>query len=350
MNTQSLMISSGEKISLVSNLATMLTSGIPILEAVDSLLEDAKGNQKKILEILKSDLIGGNRIFTTFAKFPMVFDKVTTNVVRAAEEAGTLDVTLKDLKATIEKEVEFTDKIKSALLYPSFIVIVFFAVLFLILIVVIPKIAEVFGRLRMELPLPTRVLIFASNVILKHTLWVMLAAAGLVLGSLFLYRSQRKLFLNFFFSLPFINTLVKEVDLTRFSRSLSLLLYAGIPITTALELTSDVVIKRDTARVIAKSREMVLAGRPLSEGLRNTRGFVPAIMMKLIEAGEKTGTLDRSMQDISVYYDYQVSNSLKIITALIEPIMLVGIGFIVGSMMLAIVTPIYGLIGQVGAR
>ncbi len=350
MKTNLLTLATSEKISLISNLATMLSAGIPILEVVDSLIADAKGNQRKVLEVLRADLIGGNRIYTTLAKFPLVFDAVTVNVVRAAEEAGTLDVTLKDLKATILKEVEFSDKVKSALIYPSFIVVVFFAVFFLILLVVIPKIAEVFGRLRMELPLPTRILIFLSSIIIDHSVWVITGLLVTLVGSFLLYRQKRAFFLRILFSLPFIRTLVKEIDLTRFARSMSLLLNAGIPITTALELSRNVVIRHDTTHVITVSREMVLAGKPLSQGLRTETGFIPAIMMKLIEAGEKTGSLDRAMQDISEYYDYQVGTTLKAITALIEPTMLVVIGIVVGGMMLSIVTPIYGLIGQVGAR
>lgn len=350
MKTNLLTLSTSDKISLISNLATMLSAGIPILEVVDSLIADAKGNQKKVLEVLRADLIGGNRIYTTLAKFPSVFDAVTVNVVRAAEEAGTLDVTLKDLKTTILKEVEFSDKVKSALIYPSFIVVVFFTVFFLILLVVIPKIAEVFGRLRMELPLPTRILIFLSTIIIDHSVWVVGGLLVTLVGSFLLYRQKRAFFLRILYSMPFIRTLVKEIDLTRFARSMSLLLNAGIPITTALELSRNVVIRHDTTHVITVSREMVLAGKPLSQGLRTSAGFIPAIMMKLIEAGEKTGSLDRAMQEISEYYDYQVGTTLKSITALIEPTMLVVIGIVVGGMMLSIVTPIYGLIGQVGAR
>ena len=146
INPKHVSISANDKITLISNLTTMLGAGIPILETVDSLLEDAKGNQRKLLQVLRDDLIQGQPINTTFAKFPRIFDKITVNIIKASEEAGTLDVTLKDLKENIKKEMEFNDKIKSALIYPSFIVVVFFAVLLLILVVVVPKISTVFLR------------------------------------------------------------------------------------------------------------------------------------------------------------------------------------------------------------
>ena len=280
----------------------------------------------------------------------MVFDKVVINVVRASEEAGTLDVTLRDLKETIQKDIEFSDKVKSALLYPTFIMIVFSLVLLMILIVVVPKISSVFLRLRVELPLPTKVLIFLSNLFVVHTVPVLVGILVTIGGIFLLYRRNKKIFYEFLFSLPLISTLVEQIDITRFSRSLHLLLSSGLPITAALELTKDVVVKQKTSRIIAASRDMVYAGKPLSEGFRSAKGYIPTIMIKLIEAGEKTGSLEQSMQDISEYFDYQVTNTLKMLTALLEPVMLVLVGIVVGGMMLAIITPIYGLISQVGSR
>ncbi len=173
MNFNRVTIGSSEKIGLIGNLATMLSSGIPILDAVDSLLEDARGGQKKILETMRDDLVQGEHIHVTLAKFPRVFDRVTVSVIRASEEAGTLDITLKDLRGTIQKEMEFSDKVKTALIYPVFIIVVFLGVLLMILVVVIPKITTVFSRLHVVLPLPTRILIFLSALVTQQTLSVL---------------------------------------------------------------------------------------------------------------------------------------------------------------------------------
>ena len=150
--------------------------------------------------------------------------------------------------------------------------------------------------------------------------------------------------------MPYISHLAEEIDLTRFTRSLYLLLTAGLPITTALELTEKVVVKPKIQRAIKHTKLVVLGGKKLSQGLKDNRSVVPPIMIKIIEAGEKSGSLDSSMLDVSEYLDYQVSSSLKTLTALIEPLMLVLVGILVGGMMLAIIAPIYSLIGQVGAR
>ena len=159
-----------------------------------------------------------------------------------------------------------------------------------------------------------------------------------------------RIILNVLFKLPIVAELVKEIDLTRFTRSLYLLLSAGIPIISALELTENVVNRQDISRMIHQSKEMILSGKKLSDGLKNNKGGIPNIMIKMIEAGEKTGSLDKSMQETSDYLDYQVSNTLRTLTTLLEPIMLVFVGVLVGGMMLAIIAPIYSIIGQVGNR
>ncbi len=343
-------ISTNDKIALVSNLSTMLEAGIPILESIDSLLEDSRGSLKKVLETVREDVSAGKRISSSFAKFPKVFDNVTVNIVKASEESGTLEVALKDLRDKITKETEFNDKIRSALIYPSVILVVFLGVLIVILTFVIPKISMVFTRLKLELPLPTKILIFTSNLILNYTWPTVIGIGVTILALVFLYNRNKKFFLNIFFSLPLISDLAKQIDLTRFSHSLYLLLNSGIPISAALELTSDVVTKKEVEKAIIRSKETILSGKKLSEGLKDQKKTIPSIMIKLIEAGEKSGSLEKSMQDISKHFEYQVEKTLATITVLLEPVVLVATGLLIGGMMLSIIAPIYGLIGQVGAR
>jgi type II secretory pathway component PulF len=350
MMEKNVSLKNSEKMAFIGSIATMLSAGIPILDVVDSLLEDSKGGQLKILTLLHEDLMQGKHLYLTFSKFPRVFDKVTVSVIKASEEAGTLDVTLRDLKQTLQRDIEFSDKVRSAMIYPVFIIFIFLAVLLMILIVVVPKISTVFLRLRVELPLPTRILMFMSDLLVKNTVFVVGGLAIIIVGGAFLYRRQQKAILNILYSFPIVSKLIQEIDITRFSRSLHLLLSSGLPITAALELASDVVNRKKTADIIRRSRDMVFAGKKLSEGFRISKGYIPSLMIKLMEAGEKTGTLDKSMQDISEYYDYEVTNTLKTLTALLEPILLVVVGIFVGGMMLAIISPIYGLIGQVGGH
>lgn len=348
MKLENISLSNNEKTSFLSNLSTMLSAGISILEAINSLLEDAKGNQKKILETIRDDLNQGQQLNTSFAKFPAVFDKVTVNIVKASEQAGTLDVTLKDLRKNLRKEIEFTDKVRAAMIYPILITVVFMAVLIMILTFVIPKIASVFSRMKVVLPLPTKIMIFSSNILIKYTLPIIIIFIVIAVGLILIYKKEKKMVLNIIFSLPFVSSLARKIDLTRFSRSLYLLLNAGLPITYALELTEEIVLKKDVAKAIVRSKELVLSGKKLSEGFKEAKTIFPSIMVKITEAGEKSGSLEQSMEDVSEYLDYEVSGTLSTMITLLEPLMLVVVGVLIGGMMLSIVAPIYGLIGQVG--
>lgn len=328
----------------------MLSAGIPLLEAIDSSQQDSKGNTKKILETLRADLMQGKSLYDSFGQYPRVFDQVTLNLIKAAEESGTLETTLKDLRGHIQKEMEFMDKIKFAMIYPGLILTLFAGLLLVILVVVIPKIASVFSRLRVPLPLPTKILIFLSDLLLKQT-WFFLGSLVGALGIAFIFfKANRRLVLEALYRLPLVSHLIKQIDLTRFSRSMFLLLSSGLPIVTALELSQDVVLCAKTTKIIATSKNMISSGKKLSEGLRTDKGYIPSLTIKLIESGEKSGTLDKSMGEIANHLDYQVTNSLKAITAVIEPVLLVIVGVSVGAMMLSIISPIYGLIGQIGNR
>jgi len=340
-------LSASDKIALISNLSTMLSAGIPILEAVSNLMEDSKGNTKKVLEVLTEDLTQGHQVNYSMSRFPNVFDKVTVNVVKASEEAGTLDVTLKDLRDNLRKQNEFSDTVRSALMYPMFIMGVFVLVLLVNLIFVVPKIATVFKNLKVPLPVPTQIMVGLSDFMTQNTTMFLFILAGFILFLIYMFTQQRSFLLNILYSLPGVSGLVKLIDITQFARSMYLLLTSGISIIAALELAEDIVMRRETQKIIKKSKELILSGKTLSEGLRTAKNYIPTIMLKLVETGEKTGTLDKSMQDISEYFDYQVTNSLKSLTAMLEPIMLVVVGFVVGGMMISIIAPIYGLISNV---
>jgi len=342
-------LSNGDKIALVSNLHTMLAAGIPILETVDSLLQDSKGAQKKLLQTLRQDLGQGQHMYVTFAKFPKIFDKVTISIIKSAEESGTLDTSLNDLQVNIKKEIEFNDRIRSALIYPVFILVVFVVVMVVILVVVIPKIATVFSQLNVALPLPTKILIFMSNALLTYTFQIIGAFILIAAVIFYFFKTNKAFFVRIFTSLPLVSLLTQQIDLTRFTRSLYLLLSAGIPITNALELTQDVVIKKNVELSIKHAKNYVFSGKKLSEGLRDSKNVIPPIMIKIIEAGERSGSLDKSMLDVSEFLDYQVTNTLKTLTALIEPLMVVGVAILVGGMMMAIIGPIYQMIGQIGS-
>lgn len=328
----------------------MLIAGISILDIVESLLEDSKGAQRLILQTLKEDINQGLPMYKSFEKFPRVFDKVTTNIVKAAEEAGNLDTVLKDLRENIKRDQEFIDKVRAAFVYPVIIFIVFFGVLILMLTFVVPRISTVFLRLKVELPLPTKIMLFMSDLVLHQTVWLVGGLVVIIAAVIIFYRANRQMFFNFLFSMPLVSGLINSIDLARFTRSMYLLLSSGIPIVGALELAGGVMIKRSMQQVAKKAQSTVLEGKPMSLALKSERKLIPRMMVKITEAGERSGTLDKSMQDVSEYMDHEVSTTLATITTIIEPLMLVVVGIFIGGMMLAIIAPIYGLIGSVGQQ
>ena len=350
MTGSSLRLSAGEKIEFFSNMYTMLKAGIPILNGVESLLEDSKGNMRKVFSAVREDLLAGRRIHLSLAKFPESFDKVTVNLIKAAEEAGTLETTLADIKKNTQSEMEFSDKVRSALTYPAFVFVLFIGVMGVMLFVVMPKISQVFSRLKVTIPLPTKILIATSGFITSHTLEVAVGLALAIVLLVVLYNKKRRFLLNMLFHLPVISALYKKVDIVRFSRSMGLLLSSGIPIVNALELSVDVVNRQDLRNLLENSKKMVYAGKQFSEGLRAQKGVMPTIVVKLIELGESSGSLDRAMADVTEYMDYEVSKNLKVLTTLLEPIMLVIVGGMVGGMMMSIISPMYSMIGQVSNR
>lgn len=343
-------ISKQDRLTFLSELGTLLAAGIPISEAIESLLKEAKNNQQKILQTLRRDLEEGKTISKSFARFPEAFDQITVSLIEAAEQSGTLDTTLKDLILSLHKEIDFDDRIRAAMAYPFMIVLVFFGVLTMILTFVVPRIASVFTRLKVTLPLPTKILIAISNFIMSYT---PLVIGGIILFGVLifiLYKTRKKEFTNFLASLPFLSKIVREIDLARFTHSLALLLIAGIPITDALDLAKNVASKKEIFNLIVHLKEEVSSGKTLADGLKKSADIVPQTMIRITEAGEKSGNLEKSMEELSNYFDVRVNNTLKTITTLLEPILLVIIGLLVGGMMLAIIAPIYGLIGQIKGR
>jgi type IV pilus assembly protein PilC len=348
MKNENISISPKEKLAILSNLSTLLKAGIPILEAVSSLAEDSKGSQKKLIDSIGADLMQGKSLNSCFAKFPKIFDKISVSIIKAAEDAGTLDVTLEDLKANIKREIEFNDKIKEAMIYPALIMVVFGAISLMILTFVMPKISVVFGSMNMPLPLPTRIMIWLSNLLIQQTIPLTIGLVIIIALAVFIVKKARSQIINLITKFPVVSTLSKKIDITRFTRTLYLLLTSGIPINTALELTQNVVTRKDVKLAVKDLYDTVLSGKKISISFRSHKNIFPTIVIKIVEAGEKTGTLDQSMRDASEYMDYEVENALKAVTTMIEPLALVVVGLAVGGMIMSIISPIYGMIGNLG--
>lgn len=340
-------LSNREKLNLISNLTTMIHAGISILSAVHSLRDEAQGNSRILLQTISDDLLQGKQLHESFMKFPKVFDTVTVHMIRAAEASGTLDTALLDVKDQIKKNIALQKKVRTAMTYPSMVVIVLIAIMTMILLVVIPKIATVFTQLKVTIPLPTKLLIAASFGLIHYPLIVLAGVIALAVGGFFLGRAQYPRLIRAISRLPVVAGIVKNIDLWRFSRSMHLLLSSGMTITSSLELTEKIMVKPEIARAIAFTHQQVLTGQPISASFKAHPKIFHTNMVELILAGEKTGSLDQSLRHIAEYLDDEINEGIERLMTLMEPVLLVIVAVLVGAMMLAIIGPIYGMIGSI---
>lgn len=336
-----------DKLSLFTDMSTMLTAGIPILELIESLQQDAKGNTRKILAELHHSLTDGKPLSEGMAAFPHTFDPVTLNTMRAAEAGGTLEETLQDIVRTLKKELAFSETIHTAMIYPAFIGVIFTGIIVLMLTFVIPRIAQVFNGMRVDMPVVTKVMISISNYFVAH--WVLVSIVAIGAGFLIsmVVRANSAVIIRGLLSLPGLRQLGINIDLARLTRSFALLIHAGIPLDEALTLSKRVVRKTQIIRVIEHMEHNIEAGKSLGNGLREAHGAIPPIVARSIETAETSGTLEQTLQNLAEYFDEQVTESLKAATSLLEPVMIVVIGLMVGALMITIIAPIYNLISQV---
>lgn len=347
---QNIRLRGKERLSFFSDLSTMLTAGIPILEAVVSLEDDATGNMKKVLGILHSNLNNGEPLSKGMSRLPNAFDQISINLIRAAEAGGTLEETLHDIVLTTKKELAFSDQLRNTMVYPLFVMGVFLAIVVLMLTFVIPRVAKVFSTMHVHMPFVTRAMISLSNTFMHH--WPIISVGFIAFAILAagVIKANSRVIARGLLSLPGLKVLGTNIDLTRFTRSFGLLMHAGVPVIEALTLSQKVVRKKKIIALIEHMKENVENGKPLSTGLRSAKGIVPPIMSRSIETAEESGTLEQTMQNLTEYFDDQVSGSVKVISSLVEPILLVLVGLMVGTLMITIIAPIYNLISQINPQ
>jgi general secretion pathway protein F len=343
-------IADKDKLALISNLNTMLNAGIPLLDAVEALLPDCTGASLKFLQLLHTSLNEGKTISDAMEKMPRSFDPIMINMVRASEEAGTLDATLSDMEESIKQNMAFKDELRASLVYPIFISVVFMGVLLLILLFVVPRISKVFTGLRTQIPPPTRFLMNASDFLMANYVVLSVCMIVFIVALVIVVRVWHKQVMSVMYRLPVISQLTRTIDLSRFCRSMGLMLHSGIPVDEALDFARSVVHKKEVIAVVDHMKHNVEVGRALSEGFDHKKSKIPIIMIRLTQTAEYSGSLESTMQKLADYFQTQVSRKLTTITALMEPVLIVIIGLATGDIMLAIIAPIYNLISNIHAR
>ena len=253
-----------------------------------------------------------------------------------------------DISNDMQQEKDFTSKIKSSLAYPLFVILLSISIFSVILFYVIPKITAVFTKLNVTLPLATTILISLSDFFITYLNYILLISAVLFISLLLTYIFNNKLLVDMFFRLPFVSKIALKLDLIKVNKNLHKLLNAGITIDKALLLTQEICYSKYSKDLISNCLINLEKGMQVSQSLKNDKKLFKSIHIKIIESGEKSGTLKEAFLDISVISKEDLDYTLKNITTLIEPILITFLGIFVGAIIVSIIAPIYQLISNIG--
>jgi type IV pilus assembly protein PilC len=330
-------------------LATMLSSGLSILRSLMILAEQTESKALAgVIGEMKLDIEQGLSLSQSVAKHPDVFPPLYLAMVRAGETGGLLDDVMVRLADTLEKQLELRGKIKSAMTYPIAVAAIVVLIVGAMLLFVVPMFESMYHDLHGTLPLPTRVLITASDLITK--IWWLLGLAAV--GGTFLFRrwvatpEGRLTFDRFKLRLTIFGPLMRKTALARFARTLASLIRSGVPIMQSFEIVGETAGNAVVAHAVANARERVRLGESLSESLTGEEVF-PPMVVQMIAVGEETGALDRMLEKIADFYDREVEATVDSLTSLIEPLLMVFMGVSVGGMVVALYMPMLQIINLV---
>ena len=322
----------------------MFKSNVPIVETFRTIAKQTRkpGFKEKILK-LAEEIEGGTPLSKALSMYPKLFSPFYINMVKSGEASGKLSEVFMYLASYLEREQEFRGKIKGAMVYPVFVLIVFVAVVAIIMVYVIPQLSEVLKGTGQELPTITQVVI-AMSAFLKEKWWlVFLILLGLILALVQFARSKtgKKFFDRNLLKVPLLGNFLKKLFLARFALNLSTLISGGLPIAQALEITGEVVGNDTYKKIILETRNRVKRGERMSSVLEHYPNLIFPLFYQMITVGEKTGTLDTSLKNVVVFYQQDVDRSLDSFVRLLEPIFIIILAGVVAGLMGAVLMPLY---------
>jgi type IV pilus assembly protein PilC len=329
-------------------LSTMVNAGLPITEALLILRSQAKGSMQKVVAQILGDVEGGQSLSSALAKHPQIFSPTYIALAKAGEMGGVMDEVLLRLADNLEKQQEFKGKVTGALIYPAIIVVGMLAVGLVLMIFVIPRLTSLYGEFNATLPLPTRILMGISSTLIK--LWpIILAAVGGGIWGFGLYRKTpagRRKVDELIFKLPIIGPLQKQIVLTELTRTLSLMVGAGVPILDGLNITAGVVNNSLVADSLRDAAKQVEKGFPVAFSFAKHPDAFPFLLSQMVAVGEETGKMDEVLKKVSNIFEVESDQKVKALTSAIEPLVMVLLGLGVGFLVIAIILPIYNLTSQ----
>jgi len=328
--------------------ATMINAGVSLVRCLD-VLEQQTSNVglKEIIRDIQAEVEGGATLSKAMAKYPKVFSELAVGLVRAGEVGGVLDDTLERLAVFLEKDLELRQKIKSAMTYPILVLIVAVGIVSFLVMFILPKFMALFLELGMEesdFPAPTRLLMNISNFAL-HKWYLMIGiVVGLwiAIGRIKTTKTGKRFFDALTLKIPDFGPLNHKIAVSRFARTLSTLLSSGVPILQAFETVAGTVANDVIADAILLSRASIREGDTIADPLAESKMF-PPMVVQMITIGEETGQLDSMLEKVAIFYEREVDSAVESLTAAIEPIMIVVLGFIVGFIVIAMFLPLIGV-------
>lgn len=330
--------------------ATMIDAGLPLVQCLEILASQQDNKTfKKVLIDVKSSVEGGSTFADALGKHPRVFDDLYVNLIAAGEVGGILDTILNRLSGFLEKAEKLKTKVKGAMTYPVTVIMIACLVVTGLLIWVVPIFEDMFSSFGKALPAPTQIVVNMSEF-LQNSWYVLIAIlAGIFYGLKHAYRTKRgRLILDtIILRIPVFGNLIRKTAVARFTRTLGTMLSSGVPILEGLDIVSrtsgNVVIENS----IQKARKSLSEGKTLAEPLMETKVF-PSMVTQMIAVGEQTGALDAMLNKIADFYEDEVDAAVDSLTSLIEPMLMVFLGVVVGGLVIALYLPIFQLAGAAG--
>jgi len=324
-------------------LATMIDAGLPIVQCLDILAAQSPNKKlRNVVRQIKDEVEAGSTFTDALRKHPKLFDDLFVNMVAAGEVAGILDSILHRLAGYMEKAMRLKSKIKGAMIYPVTIITVAVGVTAVLLVFVIPVFAQLFESFGQALPAPTQFVINLSAVTVAYAQYIFGFVVLVAVACRQSYRTEAGRFDRFFLELPVFGDLIRKSAVARFTRTLSTLVSSGVPILDALAITARTAGNKIVERAVLATRVSISEGRTIAEPLTQSKVF-PPMVCQMIAVGETTGALDAMLQKIAEFYEDEVDNAVANLTALMEPLVILFLGVIIGGLVISMYLPIFKL-------
>ena len=338
-----------DKVIFSRQLATLIGAGLPLAQALSTVVDQTQNPKMRMVsqQILVS-VEAGNSLADSFRKFPEVFDNVYIALVEAGEASGTLDKALERIAAQQEKDAEMMGKIKGAMIYPAIVLVVIAGVMVFMLFTIVPQVEKLYVDMKQELPLISQVMVNGANI-LKGYWWLILIAIGAAgYGSKVYFKtpSGREVADSLKINAPVLGPLFRKLYMARFTRTAQSLLSTGVPMLDALDICARSVNNAYVGRSISHAAEKVKSGKGLAESIEN-EDYILTLVPQMIGIGEKSGRVDEMLGKTATVYENELDATVRAISTVIEPLLMVVLALFAGGMVGAILLPIYQLVGNI---